>query len=151
VSPVHNDESTFINLNKNYFFMKGIFLSDESTESTLNDASKNLLMHHLSSFLNNDLETLMSDYTNESVLITQHTTYKGIEEIKTFFVGLITHFPKQGSSFELDKMVVNDGVAFIVWHANTPSVNVPLGTDTFIIKDDKIYRQTFAGQLKFIN
>jgi len=131
--------------------MKSIFLSEESNGSILSDASKNLLVNHLNSFQDNDLETLMRDYTNESLLVTHDATFTGLEEIKTFFVHLISHFPKQKSSFELDKMVVNDGMAFIVWHAKTPSLDVPLGTDTFIIQDGKIHRQTFAGQLKFIN
>ena len=117
----------------------------------LNDVSEYIINRHLSSFLKNDLETLMSDYTDESVLITQLETYRGLEEIKSFFVGLMTHFPEQKSSFELDKVIINDGLVFIVWHANTPSVQVPLGTDTFIIRDNKIYQQTFAGVLKFIN
>ena len=93
---------------------------------------------------------MVSDYTDESILITQAATYTGTEEIRAFFDGLIMHFPKQQSGFELDKFVVNDELAYIVWHANTPSLDVPYGTDTFIIKDGKIYQQTFAAQLKFI-
>jgi len=132
--------------------MKNTFQSEESTQSPLSDASKNLLMNHLNSFQDNNLETLMSDYTNESVLITEEATYSGFEEIEAFFVALISHFPKQKSTFQLDKMVVvNDGLAFITWHAKTPSLDVPLGSDTFIIKDGKIYQQTFVGQLNYIN
>jgi ketosteroid isomerase-like protein len=118
--------------------------------TTLNDASKNIIMHHLSSFQDNDLEAVIADYTNESVLITQDGTYKGPKEIKRFFATLMTHFPKQQSSFELDKVVVNDELVYIVWHATTPSLDVTLGTDTFIIRGGKIYQQTFAGQMKFI-
>jgi predicted SnoaL-like aldol condensation-catalyzing enzyme len=116
----------------------------------LNDTSRDIIMHHLGSFQENDLESVVSDYTNESVLITQEATYKGPEEIKDFFSALMVHFPKRKSSFELDKVVVNDELVYIVWHANTPSLDVPLGTDTFIIREGKIYQQTFAGQLKFI-
>ena len=131
--------------------MKNTFQSEESTQSPLSGASKNLLMNHLNSFQDNNLETLMSDYTNESVLITEEATYSGFEEIEAFFVELISHFPKQKSSFHLGKMVVDDGLAFITWHAKTPSLDVPLGSDTFIIKDGKIYQQTFVGQLNYIN
>lgn len=115
-----------------------------------NEASMNTIMRHLGSFQDNNLDALMSDYTDESVLITQQATYKGLEEIRFFFVELMTHFPKHLSSFELDKVETNNELAYIVWHANTPSVNVPLGSDTFIIKDHKIYHQTFVGDLKFI-
>jgi len=108
-------------------------------------------MHHLESFQHNDLEAVLSDYTNESVLITQDATYTGPDEIRGFFAGLVIHFPKENSSFELDKIVAIGSLVYIVWHAETPSLDVPLGSDTFIIKHDKIYQQTFAGLLKFIN
>ena len=124
---------------------------DNNNETTVSTSSRNIIVRHLSNFLqDNDLEAVVSDYTDESILITQNATYSGIEEIRAFFDGLIMHFPKQQSSFELDKFVVNDELAYIVWHANTPSLDVPYGTDTFIIRDGKIYQQTFAAQLKFI-
>lgn len=123
---------------------------NESKEASQNSLTK-LLMHHLDSFMHNDLQALMSDYTDESVFITSDATYIGLNEIKGFFTNLLIHFPKVESQFELDKMVVRDGLGFIVWHAATPSLVVPIGTDTFIIKDDKIFQQTFAGQLNFIS
>jgi predicted SnoaL-like aldol condensation-catalyzing enzyme len=108
-------------------------------------------MRHLSSFQENNLQAVMSDYTNESVLITQDATYEGPDEIMAFFTSLIAQFPKQKSSFELDKIVVNGELVYIVWHGKTPSLDVPFATDTFIIKDGKIHQQTFAGQIRSNN
>ncbi len=127
------------------------YMADELKETIQSDVSTNLLMHHLNSFIENDLETLMLDYTDSSVFITQDATYTGITEIKEFFTNLMVHFPKQECTFELDKMVVKNEVGFIVWHANTPSLVVSFGTDTFILKDEKILQQTFAGQMNYIN
>ena len=124
---------------------------DDSKEITLSNISRNILMNHLNSFQKHDLEAILSDYTNESILITQEATYVGLNEIKTFFTEFITHFPKQKSSFELDKIVVENKLGYIVWHAKTPSLEVSIGSDTFILKDDKIYQQTFVGQMKFIS
>lgn len=45
----------------------------------------------------------------------------------------------------MDKAVVDNAVAYILWHATTPTIEVPLGTDTFVILDGKIKFQTFAG------
>ena len=122
-------------------------------EQTIDEISKEvvIVMRHINSFLDNNLEALLSDYTNESVLITQAATYSGPKEISAFFVDLNMHFPKQQSNFVLDKVVVNDDLVYIVWHAKTPSLQVPIGSDTFILKDSKIYQQTFVGQLNFIN
>ncbi|MEO8771077.1 MAG: nuclear transport factor 2 family protein [Ferruginibacter sp.] len=121
----------------------------EIKQPTTKDAKMLVILHHLASFQDNDLEAVISDYTNESVLITPDATYKGPEEIKIFFAALMIHFPKQKSSFEMDKVVVSNELVYIVWHANTPSLDVSMGTDTFIIRNGKINQQTFAGLLKF--
>jgi ketosteroid isomerase-like protein len=115
------------------------------------EVTKTLLTHHLSSFQDNDLEAVVSDYTDESILMTTDATYTGREAIRGFFAKLIPQFPKQETRFELDKMIINGEVVFIVWHATTPTLKVPLGSDTFVVKDGKIHRQTFVGQLEYIN
>jgi ketosteroid isomerase-like protein len=61
--------------------------------TTLSHNSRDIIMHHLDSFQNHDLESVVSDYTNESVFITQESTYTGPEEIKVFFANLLSHFP----------------------------------------------------------
>jgi len=119
-------------------------------EATLEDIPRNIILHHLHSFQNNDLEAVIGDYTDESILITQDAIYTGPEEIRNFFAGLMIHFPKQKSTFKLDKVIVKNELVYIVWRANTPTLDVSFGTDTFIIKDDKIYQQTFAGQMIFL-
>ena len=123
---------------------------DRTPEALVDEISKKIVMRHLNSFLDNNLEAVLSDYTHESVLITQSGTYSGLEEIGTFFIGLNIHFPQQNSHFALDKLIANNDLVYIVWHAKTPSLHVPLGSDTFIIKDGKIHQQTFVGQLDFI-
>src|SRR5450631_3164904 len=93
---------------------------ERTKEASVEEISKKIVMRHLNSFLDNNLEAVLSDYTNESVLITQAGTYYGLEEIKTFFMGLNIHFPQQKSTFALDKLVANNDLVYIVWHAKTP-------------------------------
>jgi ketosteroid isomerase-like protein len=131
--------------------MKNLESTAKVKQNTLSNISGDLLQRHLSSFQNNNLDALIADYTNESVLVTPDSSYKGPEEIKSFFTDLFIHFPKKESNFELDKMVVSDDLVYIIWHGVTPSLDVPFATDTFIIKNGKIHQQTFAGQLKFKN
>ena len=120
---------------------------EPSAVTTAQD-TKSLLTHHLSSFQDNDLDAVASDYTDESVLITAEATYTGRTAIRGFFANLIPQFPKRQTRFELDKMIVDGELVFIVWHAITPTLKVPLGTDTFLVKDGKIHRQTFAGEMQ---
>jgi ketosteroid isomerase-like protein len=118
-------------------------------KNTKQDTSTAIVKRHLNSFQQNDLEGVLSDYTSESVFITQEATYTGVDEIRGFFSELIVHFPAGKSEFALDKLTTVDNMVYIVWHAKTPSLTVPIGSDTFIVKDDKIHQQTFVGQLEF--
>ena len=121
----------------------------DASATAVADASTDILLtHHLSSFLHNDLEAVVSDYSDESVLVTATASYTGPAEIRRFFAQLMAQFPTQKTNFQLDKMVVDRELVFIVWHATTPTLKVPLGTDTFVLKDGKIHRQTFAGAMQ---
>jgi hypothetical protein len=127
--------------------MKNTIAINNTKYASQSDSSRSILMRHLNAFQDNDLQAVISDYTSESVLITPDAVYKGPEDIKTFFAALIAQFPKHQSSFELDKLVVDDDLIYIIWHGKTPVLDIPFATDTFIIKNGKIHQQTFAGQL----
>lgn len=130
--------------------MNSTIVSKEQV-SALSRKSEDIFLRHLNAFSNNDLEALMSDYTEQSILITQDQTYRGSRQIRGFLSDLLTHFPKDHSEFKLDKLVANDELVFVVWRATTPVVEVSFATDTFIIKEGKIFQQTFAGQMEFLN
>ncbi|MGZ3939666.1 MAG: nuclear transport factor 2 family protein [Flavisolibacter sp.] len=131
--------------------MKSTTVASRKVSSALSKESEDVLLHHLHSFASNDLDKLMGDYTLESILITHEETYNGPEEIRAFFTELMDHFPTNESDFKLDKLVSDGELVFIVWHATTPTLEVALGTDTFVIKNGKIVKQTFAGKMSFLN
>ena len=117
-----------------------------SSEAVINqETTQKVLDHHLAAFGANDLDAIMEDYADEATLITPDSTFHGKEQIMNFFEGLFPSFPSEGTAFTIDKAVVDNEVAYILWHATTPTIEVPLGTDTFIILDGKIKIQTFAG------
>lgn len=107
--------------------------------------TKEVLDHHWVSFKANDLEETMKDYTEESVLITPNATFSGLEEIRNNFINAFKAFPKDSSTLALDKSIAVKDVGYILWKAKTPSFNLTYGTDTFIIREGKIARQTYAG------
>jgi len=116
---------------------------------TAEQATRELLGRHLRSFKENDLDAIVSDYTEESILVTQKRTYRGTGEIRSFFRDLIVDFPSANTVFDLDILVVYDELALIVWHAKTPTIQVIVGTDTFIVSGDKIKQQSFVDMVKF--
>lgn len=118
----------------------------ERTGADIDEQStKDVLDHHWVAFKANDLEETMKDYTEESVLITPNATYSGLDEIRNNFIEAFKLFPKDSSTFTLDKSVVVKDVGYILWQAKTPAFNLGYATDTFVIRNGKIIRQTYAG------
>lgn len=118
----------------------------KSVSPDINEAkTKEILDHHWVAFQANDLEATMEDYTEESVLITPDATYNGLDEIRKNFVNAFAAFPKDSSTLVLDKSVVVKDVGYILWHAKTPVFTLSYATDTFIIQNGKIVRQSYAG------
>ena len=147
-------------------FIAGVMLSScnntESTVESLAETSKEaaaipvidskttekVIQHHLAAFGSGDMDALLSDYTEESVVLTPDTTLIGLDQIKALFANMGSMFPAEGSEFVLDRMDINNELGYIIWHANTPIVKIPLGTDTYIVKDGKIIKQTFAAKVE---
>jgi hypothetical protein len=117
----------------------------KADESISEVQTKEVLDHHWAAFKNNDLEETMKDYSDESVLVTPDATYRGLDEIRNNFVNAFKAFPKGSSTFNLDKSIVVKDIGYILWNSKTPDFNLSYATDTFIIRDGKIVRQTFAG------
>jgi hypothetical protein len=109
--------------------------------------TKKVLDHHVQTFQANDLEGVMADYTEESVLITPDRTYKGLADIRENFVQAYKALPTSGTTMTVTSSVINRDVAYIVWKALTPTLEFKYATDTFVIADGKILSQTFAGDI----
>ena len=120
----------------------------DAKKSAIDEAvTKKVLDHHLQTFQANDLEGVMADYTEESILITPNRTYKGLAEIRENFVQAYEALPAKGTTMTVTKSVVSRDIAYIVWKAVSPTLNFQYATDTFIIVDGKIVSQTFAGDI----
>jgi hypothetical protein len=109
------------------------------------EKTKQVLDHHWTAFKNNNLEATMEDYTEESVLITPNATYSGLDQIRNNFVTAFKMFPTDSSTLNLTKSVAVKDVGYILWQAKTPTFTLTYATDSFIIRDGKIIRQTYAG------
>ena len=101
------------------------------------------LAHHLEAFGKGDVDDVLSDYTEESKILTPDGTLEGTAAIRPFFEKLVGMLPP-GSKFEMIKQIVDGETAYIVWTAESEKVRVVLGTDTFLFRDGKIMTQTFA-------
>jgi hypothetical protein len=116
---------------------------DSNTAST----TQAVLDRHLGSFAAGDLDAIMSDYTDASVLFTVNGPLAGLGPIRGFMTGLFAEFAKPGASFDMHTLNVAADVGFIVWSARTADNVYELATDTFVVRDGKIAFQSFVGKV----
>ena len=101
-----------------------------------------VLAHHLEVVVAKDVDAILSDYTDASVLYTQERQFRGLGELREFFtnfVGLL--IPEVLAKFKMVRQDVEGEIAYIAW---TVGDMVPMATDTFVVRDGKIMVQTMA-------
>jgi ketosteroid isomerase-like protein len=106
-----------------------------------------VLDHHLEVFLAKDVDGIMKDYTEESVLMVSGVPepIKGLPAIRAAFSQFLSGFtPEMMSAMAVSQQVVSGDMAYILWSAGAA---IPFGSDTFVVRDGKIVAQTAAVQM----
>ena len=105
-----------------------------------------VLDHHLQCFGSCDLEGILADYTDDSVLLIPEGAIKGREALRGFFTAAFAEFGQPGTTFAMKTMLVSGDYAFIVWDAETVNTRFEFATDTFVVRDGRIALQTYAAK-----
>jgi ketosteroid isomerase-like protein len=106
-----------------------------------------VLEHHLAAMDAGDLEEVLKDYTEASVLLTVDGVFAGLEALRGFFQADLAG-SDPSATFAVDVIRISGDVAFIVWHGSGATSEIPLGTDTFVVRDGKIVTQTVAARVE---
>lgn len=100
------------------------------------------LAHHLQAILQTDVDAIMRDYTEASVLVTPNGQLAGLDAIRGFFSQFIASSPPELlKTITLTREEITGEIAYIIWKAEP---FIPFASDTFLIRDDTIVVQTFA-------
>jgi ketosteroid isomerase-like protein len=110
-------------------------------------ATQQVLMHHLNAFGENDLNEIMLDYTEQSTVLTDKGAVNGLDKIRDFFEEMFVLIPT-GSHFDMKILTISENAAHIIWASKSPTADIPFGTDTFIIENDRIIIHTVAAFVK---
>lgn len=110
---------------------------------TLSSVTENVVRNHLRAFLDQSgVDAILADYAEDARFLCEDRAYRGKPEIRRFFEGFIAALPPQAvRQFLLRSLRCEDDVAHITWSAGS---ELPLGTDTFVVRAGKIVSQTFA-------
>lgn len=103
---------------------------------------------HVAAFMAGDLEAVLDDFTDESVVITPEGVFEGLTQIRGVYEKLLTEFGniERGDSpgLHVDTLYVRNDMLFITWHATSKQHVFPFGTDTFLINKGKVWRQSIS-------
>ncbi len=100
--------------------------------------------HHMQALFARNVDDLVSDYTEESILFSANGISTGLEQIRGFFnyaVSVMT--PDVLAVAKVVRQDVQGEYAFVVYAAPP---TVIMGADTFYIRAGKIVMQSFAAQ-----
>jgi hypothetical protein len=99
------------------------------------------LAHHLQA-ITESIDAVLSDYTEESVLLTQSGPIVGLVGIRAFLERFIGDAPPAlVAALTIVRQDIHGEVAYLIWKAEP---FVALATDTFVIRNGKIAAQTFV-------
>ena len=106
-------------------------------------STESVVRNHLTTFLaQKGIPAIVADYAAGARLFTAARVYEGAAQIGEFFADFIRSLPVNGyARFALGSLRTDGDLAFITWSIGD---DVPLGTDTFIVRDGRIVAQTVA-------
>jgi len=117
-------------------------MGNNAASGTSTPSTEAVLRNHLRA-AKVGVDALLADYTEQSVMITQDATYRGIAEIRRFFTALFSELPAGFfAAIKLRRTEIVGEVAYILWD-NEPLI--PRATDTFVVRDGTILFQTFTA------
>ncbi|AOX02153.1 hypothetical protein BJP34_24345 [Moorena producens PAL-8-15-08-1] len=114
--------------------------ADETTEETIK-----VWEHHINAWANSDLEDIISDYSEDSILILNHTVYKGIDQVACVFDSLFEIFA-DGNNIIVPETIEGE-VIYITWNYTPLNDHAYDGTDTFVVRNSIIEYQTIGSRL----
>jgi hypothetical protein len=99
-----------------------------------------LFAHHGKALAAGDLDEIVADYTDDSVVITTAGASRGKEGARKAFVKLLDDLPN--AAWDLKTQIFDGDVLFLEWAADSAINRVDDGVDTFVFRDGMICAQT---------
>ena len=96
---------------------------------------------HVEAVAAGDLDAIVADYTDDSVVITPAGVARGKAAIREAFVRLLDDLPN--ADWELKTQIFDGDLLFLEWTADSVVHRVDDGIDTFVFRDGMILAQTF--------
>lgn len=83
---------------------------------------------------------ISTHYAKDAVVIVNGATYRGPKEIAQLYATLIRDLPD--AVWRTDVAIIQEDLAYVEWTCRSPAARVKFGTDTFVVTNGLITRQT---------
>lgn len=109
-------------------------------EAVTDRTPQEVFQHHGEVLMAEDLDGIVSDYTEDALFITPDGLLKGKDGVRQGFVKLLGDVPE--ANWELPTQIYEDDILLLEWRAESEKVKVDDGIDTFVFRDGLIRVQT---------
>ncbi|SPM39790.1 Ketosteroid isomerase-related protein [Mycobacterium numidiamassiliense] len=96
--------------------------------------------HHGKALAAGDLDEIVADYTEDSVVITATGAAHGKDGVRAVFTALLGDLPD--AAWDLKTQIFGGDILFLEWAADSHLNRVDDGVDTFVFRDGMILAQT---------
>ncbi|OBH60052.1 nuclear transport factor 2 family protein [Mycobacterium sp. E2479] len=101
---------------------------------------REVFAHHGSALAAGDLDEIVVDYAEDSVLLSPAGIARGKDAIRRVFAALLADLPD--ANWDLRTQLFDEDVLFLEWSADSAVNRVDDGVDTFVFRDGMIRAQT---------
>jgi len=119
-----------------------------NTKSNTEQQVLDIFNQHVTAFNSGDLEAVLNDFNDQSIVITADGTFEGLAQIRSVYRNLLAEFGNidrgDSAGFTFDVTQVRDDMLVINWHAQSLNYIFPYGTDTFVCRNGKVHRQSIC-------
>ncbi len=102
--------------------------------------TEEVLASHEAALGEQNPDKISSHYAKDAVVIVNGATYRGPKEIAHIYATLIRDLPD--AVWRTDVAVIHEDVAYVEWACESAASRVEFGTDTFVVANGLITRQT---------
>jgi hypothetical protein len=114
-------------------------------EATTTRTPQEVFQHHGAVLVAGDLDGIVSDYSDDAIIISPDGVLRGKEGVRQAFEKLLGDLPN--AEWELPTTHFEDDILFLEWKATSEKVKAEDGIDTFVFRDGLIRVQTLRYTL----
>ena len=103
-------------------------------------ATRQILEHHAKALADGNIAAIMADYADDAVLVMLDRNYVGKAAVQEHWTNGLAAF--NGGKLTPLGLGVHGNLALTTWSFASSAVTIPVGVDSYVIRNDKIAQQT---------